>query len=109
MALLSTQTIVNAGTAPTFAAAAASDTVTYSTGLFVVYKNTNAATRTITVVVPGNTLYDDAITDHALTIAATTGELWIPIRSLARDTTTGLVTITTSAQTNVTVAAVRLV
>ena len=109
MALLSTQTIVNAGTAPTFSTPTTSDTVTYSTGLFVVYKNTNAATRTVTIVVPGNTLYDDAITDHALTLAATTGELWIPIRSIARDTTTGLVTVTLSATTNVTVAVVRLV
>lgn len=109
MALLSTQTLVDAGTAPTFAAAAASDTVTYSTGLFVVYKNTNASTRTVTVVVPGNTTYGQAMPDPALTLGATTGELWIPMRSIYRDTTTGLVTITTSAQTNVTVAVVRLV
>jgi len=109
MALLTTYTIVNAGTAPTYVTPAASDTLTYAAGLFAHYKNTNAATRTITVLIPGTDAYGDAFTAHALTLAATTGELWIPIRPIARDATTGLVTITTSAQTNVTVAIVRLI
>lgn len=110
MALLTTYTIVNAGTAPTFVAAAASDTLTYSSGLFAVYKNTNAATRTVTVAIPTTNSYGDTGTAHALTLGATTGELWIPIRSISRDATTGLTTITvTPAVTNVTVAIVRLV
>lgn len=109
MALLSTQTLVDAGTAPTFAAAAATDTLTYSSGLFVVYKNTFAATRTVTITVPGNTTYGQALPDPALTLGATTGELWIPMRSIYRDSTTGLVTVAVSVITNVTVAVVRLV
>jgi hypothetical protein len=109
MALQSTQTLVDAGTAPTFAAAAATDTLTYSSGLFVVYKNTNAATRTVTITVPGNTTYGQALPDPVLTLGATTGELWIPMRSIYRDSTTGLVTVAVSVITNVTIAVVRLV
>lgn len=113
MAALTVYSIGFGGTAPTFGAAAASDTVSMSAAgqgsrTFVVYKNTNAASRTISVKIPtGHSPYTESTQGTVdYTLAANTGELWIPIHSDYIETD-GLVTITTSAQTNVTVAAVR--
>lgn len=111
MAALTTQNIVNAGTAPTFVAAGASDTAEIGNGgdTFVVYKNTNASTRTITVTAPGNTSYGQANPDPVLTLGANTGELWIPMRK-AYDPGDGTnrATLTPSVTTDVTVAVVRM-
>lgn len=111
MALIAVQTMSYTTAAlPSFVAAAASDTFATPGDAgrqFVVYRNTNAATRTITVVVAGTNAYGAANPDPAYTLGATTGELWIPI-SPAEGDTSGVVTITTSAQTNVTVAYVRV-
>lgn len=111
MAALTTQNIVNAGTAPTFVAASTSDTaeVGNGTNTFAVYKNTDASTEVITVVVPGTNSYGQANPDPALTIAATTGELWIPLRKEydAADGT-GRCTITMASATGITVAIVRM-
>jgi hypothetical protein len=107
MAALTTQNIVYAGTAPTFGSAAASDTAEVGKGIFAVYKNTNASTRTVTITVPtGNTPYTETDANVAYTLGATTGELWIPLHSDYADST-GRTTITTSAQLNVTVAIVK--
>lgn len=111
MAALSTQNIVAAGTPPTFAAAATSDTAEVGNGVntFAVYKNTDASTEVITVVVPGNTSYGQPNPDPALTIGANTGELWIPLRKEydAADGT-GRCTITMADATGITVAIVRM-
>jgi hypothetical protein len=109
VAALSTQNIVDAGTAPTFGAAAASDTAEIGSGLntFVVYKNTNAATRTVTITAPGNTDYGQPYPDPVLTLGANTGELWIPLKK-DYDDGTGRATLTLSATPNVTVAVVRV-
>lgn len=112
MAVLATQNIVAAGTAPTFAGVGASDTAEVGNGAntFAVYKNTNGATRTITITVPGNTTYGQARPDPVLTIAATTGELWIPLRKEYEDSAVagvGRCTLTPSATSGVTVAIVR--
>lgn len=111
MAALTTQHVVDAGTKPTFASAAASDTVEIGNGIntFAVYKNTSGSPVTVTVVVPGNTTYGQPNPDPALTLPATTGELWIPMRK-AYDPGdgSGRATITTSAQTSVTVAVVQV-
>ena len=112
MAALTTQKIVDAGTAPTFAAAAAtSNTVEIGDGrnTFYVVKNTNGATRTVTITVPGSTDYGQPTPDPVLTVAATTGELWIPLRK-AYDPAdgTGRATITLEATAGVTHAVVRL-
>ncbi|MFJ9848574.1 hypothetical protein [Streptomyces sp. NPDC101150] len=111
MALIA-PTVMSYSTAalPSFTAASASDTFQgpgTEGQYFVVYRNTNAATRTITVVVPGNNNYGQANPDPQYTLAATTGELWIPIHPIWQDST-GVVTITTSAQTNVTVAYMKI-
>jgi hypothetical protein len=106
MAALTTQRIGYAGTAPTFGAAAASDTAETGKGIFIVYKNTNASTRTISVEVPAAlTPYTQVDNDVEYTLGANTGELWIPLHPDYAGTD-GRATITTSAQTDVTVAVV---
>jgi len=112
MAALAVQNIVDAGTKPTFAAASLSDTAPIGSGnnTFVVYRNTNAATRTVTVTVPGNTSYGVANPENGpLTLPVTTGELWIPLRK-AYDPgdSGGRATLALSVIQDVTVAVVRM-
>lgn len=107
MATIATQQMATTGTV-TFATPAASDNFSPAYGMFAVYKNTNAATRTITIVLSHLTLESgDAHPNKAYTLAALTGELFIPLLP-AYAKTDGTVDITTSAQTNVSVAAVRI-
>jgi hypothetical protein len=106
MAALTTQNIVDAGTAPTFAAAATSDTAEIGTGT-----NTSNA-KTITITVPGNTSYGEPNPDPVLNLGANTGELLIPLRKLydAGDGT-GRATLTvggTGGVTGVTVSVQRV-
>lgn len=114
MAALTTQNIVNAGTAPTLVAAAASDTAEIGNGTntFVVYKNTDTNAKTVTITVPGTTDYGQATPDPALALAADDGELWIPLRKAYDPANgTGRATLTVSGTggvTGVTVAVVRL-
>lgn len=116
MAALTTQLLVNAGTAPALGAAAISDTAEVGTGsnTFVVYKNTDANEKTVTITVPGTTSYGQATPDPAITLAATTGEVWIPLRKEFVDKATagaGRCTLTVSGTgdaTGVTVAVVRV-
>ncbi len=76
--------------------------------MFLWYKNTDASTENITVVVPG-TNFGLALTDITVLIAATTGEEMIgPMVSALADPITGLITITMASATGVTVAAVRV-
>ncbi|OII61211.1 hypothetical protein BJP40_06705 [Streptomyces sp. CC53] len=106
MAALTTNNIVYAGTAPTFESAALSDTAEVGKNKFAVYKNTDASTRTVTIDVPtGNTPYTEKDPDVEYTLAANTGELWIPLHS-DYDDGTGRCTITVSAIAGVTVAIV---
>lgn len=87
MAALATQLLVDAGTKPTYVNSSASDTVEVGNGVntFVHYKNTGGSAAVITVVVPGNTTYGSPNPDPAITVAATTGEGWIPIRRAYQD------------------------
>lgn len=107
MALIATQNVKLAGTAPTLAAAAAGDTATCGHGYFLVVKNTNAATRDITIAVPGNLATGVAYPDKVYAIAADTGELWIPLLDIYRDPSDQLAHITWSATANVTRAVVK--
>ena len=109
MAALTVQNIVDAGTKPTFSTPTASDTATIGSGYdsFLVYRNASGSPITVTVVVPGNTTYGQPMPDPQITVAATTGEAWIPLRK-AYDDGTGTVTVTTSSQTSVTVALVKM-
>jgi|SRR5690606_23820674 len=81
MAALTTQLLVNAGTAPEFGAAAASDTAEVGTGsnTFAVYRNGTADPVDVTVVVPGNTSYGQPTPDPVIAVPAG-GEAWIPLR-----------------------------
>ncbi|MFD8117092.1 hypothetical protein [Streptomyces microflavus] len=110
MAALTTQNIVNAGTAPTFGAAAASDTAEIGSGrnTFVVYKNGSGASVDVTITAPGDTEYGVGNPEKVVAVAAGS-EAWIPLRK-AYDPAdgTGRATITTSAQASVTVAVVRV-
>lgn len=114
MAALTTQNIVDAGTAPTMGAAAASDTAEVGNGVntFARYRNTSANSTTVTVVVPGNTPYGQANPDPAFVLAdgsSTPTEVWIPLRKeYDAANGTGRCTITTSQQTGITVAIVRV-
>lgn len=102
MAALSTQKLVDAGTAPTFGAAGASDTVQVGNGknTFVVYKNGTAGSINVTISVPGNTSYGVATPDPVIAVAAG-AERWIPMRreyANAAVAGVGRATLTTSAQ-----------
>ena len=110
MAALTTQSLVHAGTAPSFVAAALSDTAEVGNGknTFVVYKNTNASGRTVTVTLPTTgTPYTEA-TPSTVTfaLAATTGERWIPLHPDYAGAD-GRAALSVDVITNVTVAVVR--
>lgn len=110
MALLATQVPVAAsGLVPAFGAAAASDTFVPDDRTFLYVKNTNAATRTVTVTTPGTTR-GQSIGDMQGTVGATTGELVLgpfPADAYA-DPVTGLATVTPSATAGVSYAVIRV-
>jgi hypothetical protein len=114
MSLRTKQTLaVATGAGPTFSAATASDTAAPDPNVWVEYRSVNAASTTVTVVIPGNLESGDAYPDKAYTLAAGTGagnivpsELRIPLERFMADPTTGVVTITTSQQSGVTMAVV---
>ena len=109
MALLSTQVPGVNGTAPTFSAANASDTFVAGPNVLLYVKNTNAATRTITLTTPA-TAGGVAIADPQGTIAATTGELVFGgfQGQLYNDPSTGVTTITPSATAGVSYAVIQV-
>lgn len=107
MAALTTQLITNAGTPPTPVAAAASDTAEIGTGSDTWAEYTVGGTATtITVIAPGNNSYGQANPDPTFTSISNTTRR-IPLRK-EYDDGTGRATITTSQQTGVTVAIVRV-
>lgn len=108
MALLTPQQITITGADITPVAASVSDTVKSDDRVFLEYANTDAATRDVTVVVPGSK-FGQPLTDVVVTLPATTGRKRIgPMTRDLADPSTGLVTVTLSATAGVTVAAVRV-
>ena len=107
MALIATQSVTVAGTAPTFAAAAAGDTARVGSHLTLIVKNASGGSITVTMVYPGNLPTGDAIPDKVYTVPATTGEQWIPLLQQYADPTTGTASITYSATASVTRAVVQ--
>jgi hypothetical protein len=88
MAALTTQNLVDAGTAPTLTGAASvSDTVEVGNGknTFLYVANTDSVNHVIKIVVPGNTSYGQANPDPAITVVATSGTAWIPLRKEFQD------------------------
>lgn len=107
MALLTRQQVGVTGTTPTYGAVAASDTVEPDDRAFLIVKNGSGSPITTTVVVPGST-FGQANPDIPVTVPAG-GERWIgPFTANLVDSTTGLITVTHSAQTSVTCALVRV-
>jgi hypothetical protein len=113
MATLTLQGINRLGVTPTYAAAnAGGDAMPCGNTIFLHIKNSNAATRTVTLVVPAAILAapNIAITSPAIVVAATIGDMMIGpvLPQFFQDPVTGLCSITYSAATNVTVAAIQL-
>jgi hypothetical protein len=114
MATLSTQSVTRAGITPSYAAVVGGgDACEVGDDIFLHFKNTNAATYTVTLVAPtGNSPYANVpFVFTGVVIPATTGDKMIgPIAAgLFKDPTTGLCSITyTGTTTNGTVACVKL-
>lgn len=112
MAALVTKFLADTGVVPTLdALAAVSNTVEYGSGrdTFLVLRNSNAATRTVAIVVAGTTAYGEPLPDKAFSLAALTGELWIPLRrEYADPNVSGRATVTVEATAGVTGAVVRV-
>lgn len=115
MAVLATQNIVAAGTKPTFAAAAASDTAEVGNGFntFAVYKNTSSTACNVIIEMDHRTLTTgDVHPNKTIVLPITTGELWIPLRKEYVDSVeagVGRCVLNTSAQdAGITVAIVRM-
>ena len=106
MALLAAQPTVATGLQPAYTAASASDTFVPGPYRILFVKNTNAATRTITITTTGVGPGGVSITDWVGTIAATTGELVYGVlpANVFADGTTGVATVTPSVTTNVSYA-----
>jgi hypothetical protein len=112
MSLRTKQTLsVATGAGPTFTAATSSDTMRPASNVWVEYRSVHSSTTTVTVVVPGNLGTGDAYPDKAYTLAAGGGagnivpsELRVPLEKFMQ--ADGVVTITTSQQTGVTMAVV---
>lgn len=112
MATLSTQTVTRAGVGPTYAAAnAGGDACETGDSIYLHVKNTNGATRTVTLVVPSSasTYPNVAYQSVAVTVPATTGDRLIgPVSALFKDPSTGLCSITYDAVTGLTVGCFKL-
>lgn len=113
MATLTTQQASRVGITPAYAAiAGGGDACEVGDDILLHFKNTNAATYTVTLAVPATASpYPGvAYTSPAVTIPATTGDKIVgPVSALFRDPTTGLCTLTyTGTTTNGTVACVKL-
>lgn len=107
MSLRTTQSIVPAGTAPTFTAATASDTVEVGERVWIEYRSTHSSTTTVTVLGKGVLDNGDTVPGKVYTLgigSVTMAELHIPMYRSYQDSVTGLATITTSQQTAVTMA-----
>ncbi len=109
MALLTTQQIANSGLNPSFVAAAGGgDTFRAEDTVFLVVKNGGGSSITATIATPATSSEGLAIADAAVSV--TNGqERWIgPFKDEFRDPATGLVTVTYSGVTSVTVGVFRL-
>lgn len=108
MATLTTQNITTAGILPTYTAAAGGgDAMIADATSFLHIKNGAGSSMTVTLVTPATVDNTLAVGDRAVTVAAGSEQMIAVPDSLYRDPTTGLASITYSAVTTVTVAAIR--
>lgn len=110
MATLTYKQPVITGTDPALVAASGGgDKVAPNDRGYLHVRNASGAPITVTVVVPGNTQFAQAAPDVAVVVPATTGERLIgPFPAILADPTDGLVAITYSGVTSLTVAAITL-
>jgi hypothetical protein len=112
MATLTTQSISRAGLAPAYVTpAGGGDACEVGDDIFLHVKNASGSSVTVTLAIPSSaSTYSNVIyTNTAVSVPATTGDRMIgPISALYKDPTTGLCTITTSAQTSVTIGCFKL-
>lgn len=116
MSLRTKQTLsVTTGAGPTFTSATASDTMQPGNNVWAEYRSVHSAATTLTVVMPTALTLETGVDypDKVYTLAAGGGagnivpsEIRIPLIKIFQDGSTGLVTITTSQQTAVTMAVV---
>lgn len=109
MALLATQEITRApGTNLSFVSAGASDTFVPDRNTFLYYKTTGTVS-TLTFVTPREVIPGVPTTDYTVALSATADRPVGPFPAeIFGDPTTGLATVTSSSQTGLTVACVRL-
>lgn len=89
------------------AATAGGDDAPTGAGIFLVVKNADASSHTVTLVTPGTVDGDLAVADRAVTVAAGKTQM-IPLTATYRDPATGRASITYDAVTSVTVAVIRV-
>lgn len=102
MALIPTQQVVVAGTAPAPAPAANGDTCRVGTHLTLVVFNAAGSSMTVTLTPPSTLNTGVAYPAKVYTVPATTGQQWIPLLNEYADPTTGLATVVYSTVTSVT-------
>jgi hypothetical protein len=90
------------------AAAGGGDTAETGAGVFLVVKNASGSSITVTVATPETFDGDLTLADRTVSVAATTGQSFIPLTSRYRDPTTGVAAITYSGVTTVTVGVFRV-
>lgn len=111
MALLAAQVMTpTIGLVPSYGAVAASDTFTPGPGRYLHFKNTNAATRTVTITTYSTAAGGAAVADWSGTIGATTGELLFPasVPQHLANPADGFGLATCSATAGVTVALIEI-
>lgn len=110
MAVLTVQQIALTGLTPTYAAAAAGgDSFANDGSVFLHVKNTNAAARTVTVASQKPATPGLAPSNNAVVVPLTVGDKMIgPFDPTIWNDANGLVQITYTAESGVTIAAVRL-
>jgi hypothetical protein len=107
MALLTPQTAAVTGTVLTMAAAnGGGDTIVGGSTVYLLVRNGDASSKTVTIVRPGTT-YGTADPDIAVVVTAGNIAIIGPIPAEFADPSDGQVDISYSAVTSVTVAAVR--
>lgn len=108
MALITPQLVEPTGVALTFAAASGGgDTISPGSTTCLLVRNGDASSKTVTIVVPG-TKYGQANPDISAAVAAGVTAVFGPFGSDLADPADGLIDVTYSAVTSVTVAALRI-
>ena len=109
MALLTPQSVVKTGLAPTYSAVNATDTIAQANCVvqFLHVKNANASACTVTLVDAGKTPAGSAATNPTVSVPASTGDRMIgPLPNVLADPSTGLISVQYSVTASVTAALV---